>query len=219
LREQFIAVLGHDLRNPLASIDGGATLLGRMPLDEQSHTILGMMRSSVARMSNLIDNVLDFARGRMGGGLALDRASVDLAPVLTQVVAELRTARPDREIQTDFSFARPVDCDPHRIAQLASNLIANAQTHGAPQSPIQVIARSNETGFEFSVANGGEPIAAATLERLFKPFERGAVSPGQRGLGLGLYIASEIARAHGGTLSATSTEQETRFTFRLPASR
>jgi len=176
------------------------------------------MRSSVGRMSVLIDNVLDFARGRMGGGLTVSRRTVDLGPVLDHVVAELRTGESDSRIETDFSLAEPVDCDPDRIAQLASNLISNAQTHGAPQSPIRVAARSDAAGFEFSVANEGEPIAEAALERLFTPFERGAVSPGQRGLGLGLYIASEIARAHGGTLGATSTARETRFTFRIPAS-
>jgi signal transduction histidine kinase len=219
LREQFIAVLGHDLRNPLASIDGGATLLAKTPMSDQSRTILALMRSSVGRMSALIDNVLDFARGRMGGGLTVSRRAVDLGPVLDHVVAELRTGEADGRIDTDFSLAEPVDCDPDRVAQLASNLISNAQTHGAPQSPIRVVARSDAAGFEFSVANAGEPIAEAALERLFKPFERGAVSPGQRGLGLGLYIASEIARAHGGILSATSTAEETRFTFRMPVSR
>jgi len=216
LREQFIAVLGHDLRNPLASIGGGVRLLGKMPLDEQAHSILAMMRSSVARMTTLIDNVLDFARGRMGGGLTVSRIATDLAPVLRQVVDELRAAWPECEIDTDFALDAPVACDPPRIGQLASNLIANALTHGDASTPITVRAHSNSSGFELSVVNAGPPIPAAALPRLFKPFERGAVLPGQRGLGLGLYIASEIARAHGGTLQATSTPEETRFTLRLP---
>jgi signal transduction histidine kinase len=216
LREQFIAVLGHDLRNPLASIDAGAVLVGKMPVDDQAQTILAMMRHSVGRMSALIDNVLDFARGRMGGGFTLNRVSTDLAPVLAHVVHELRAGRPDREIDTDVQLRVAVSCDPARIAQLASNLISNAQTHGAPGQPIRVSARSGAEGFELSVANGGEPIPMAALDRLFKPFARGAVLPGQQGLGLGLYIASEIARAHGGTLTATSTPEETRFTLKLP---
>jgi signal transduction histidine kinase len=215
LREQFIAVLGHDLRNPLASIDAGAGLLADMPLDEQARSILTMMRSSVGRMATMIENVLDFARGRMGGGLTVSRVATDLHPVLTQVVAELHAARPERRIDTQLALDAPVGCDPTRIAQLASNLIANALTHGDASKPIVVRATSDISGFEFSVANGGEPIAPAALARLFKPFERGAVRPGQRGLGLGLYIASEIAHAHGGTLQAMSTPEETRFTFRM----
>jgi signal transduction histidine kinase len=215
LREQFIAVLGHDLRNPVASIDAGTRLLDDLPIGEQGRTILALMRSSAARMATLIDHVLDFARGRLGGGLTLNRRVADLRPVLGHVVEELRTARPDRKIVTDFDLARPVECDPHRIAQLASNLIANAQVHGAAAMPVQVRASSGADGFELTVVNGGEPIAPAALARLFKPFERGAVLPGQAGLGLGLYIASQIAEAHGGTLAATSDPAETRFTFRM----
>jgi signal transduction histidine kinase len=216
LREQFIAVLGHDLRNPLASIDGGAQLLAGMPMDERAHSILTMMRGSVARMATLIDNVLDFARGRMGGGLTVSRLATDLGPVLRQVVDELRAAWPERVIDTDFTLDAPVACDPSRIAQLASNLIANALTHGDASKPTALRARSDSSGFELSVVNAGPPIPPAALPCLFKPFERGAVRPDQRGLGLGLYIASEIARAHGGTLQATSTPEETRFTLRLP---
>jgi signal transduction histidine kinase len=126
LREQFIAVLGHDLRNPLASIDGGATARSSASWPGASRTVLALMRGSVGRMSALIDNVLDFARGRMGGGLTVWRRAVDLGPVLDHVVAELRTGESDGRIETDFSLAEPVDCDPDRIAQLASNLISNA---------------------------------------------------------------------------------------------
>lgn len=219
LREQFIAVLGHDLRNPLASIDAGARLLGKLPMNQDAAAIITLMESSVKRMATLIDNVLDFARGRMGGGLTLEHSSHPLAPVLQQVVAELRSTRPDRTIETELDLALPVDCDPGRVAQLASNLLANALTHGDASQPVKLQAKSGAGGFELSVINGGPPIPPAALEHLFKPFARGAVLPGQRGLGLGLYIASEIAHAHGGTLTARSTAAETCFTFRMPASR
>jgi signal transduction histidine kinase len=217
LREQFIAVLGHDLRNPLAAINSGAELLLRRPLDERASHIVGMMQTSVWRMSRLIDDVLDFARGRLGGGLTLLRnARQPLEPVLRQVVDEMRTSSPDRAFETEFSLTAPVDCDRNRLGQLLSNLLGNALTYGAPDKPIRVCARTEEKAFTLFVANAGEPIPPAALERLFQPFTRGAVRPNQQGLGLGLYIAAEIARAHGGTLDVTSSPEETRFTFRMP---
>jgi hypothetical protein len=216
LREQFVAVLGHDLRNPLASIDAGAALMAKMPMSDDAAALLALTRSSVKRMATMIDNVLDFARGRMGGGLTLERSTHALEPVLLQVVEELRAARPERSIETRFELVHPVECDPARLGQLASNLIANALSHGDGAVPVQVRATSGADGFELTVVNGGRPISPATLERLFKPFERGAVQPGQKGLGLGLYIASEIARAHGGVLKAASNADETRFTFAMP---
>jgi signal transduction histidine kinase len=148
LREQFIAVLGHDLRNPLAAIDGGAKLL-------------------------LV-------------------------------------------IEEDYALDRPVDCDRGRMAQMISNLLANALTYGAADAPVRIQAMTDMDGLKVSVAIAGEPIPSAALERLFQPFQRGDVVPSQQGLGLGLYIAAEVARAHGGTLTAVSTSAETRFMFRMP---
>lgn len=217
-REQFIAVLGHDLRNPLAAVDAGAKLLLKRPLDERSTAIVTLVQRSCTRMGGLIGNLLDFARGRLGGGLALNRvAETRLGDSLEQVVAELRAAWPERAIRTETALDRPVFCDRDRVAQLFSNLLANALAHGAADGPITVEARSGDEGFELSVANPGTPIPPQTIERLFRPFSRRADGLPQAGLGLGLYIASEIARAHGGALSVTSTEAETRFTFRMPA--
>jgi signal transduction histidine kinase len=111
LRDQFIAVLGHDLRNPLASIAAGANLLQRTPLDPKARSITELMQKSVVRMSALIDNVMDFARGRLGGGIAISRTATPLAPVLQQIVDELRTAHPSKTIETDFDLSRPVSAD------------------------------------------------------------------------------------------------------------
>jgi signal transduction histidine kinase len=217
LREQFIAVLGHDLRNPLASIDGGARLLLKTPLDDRARTLVGMVQNSVHRMADLIDNVLDFARGRLGGGFSVDRRPDPALPeALEQVVVELRTARSEREIVSDIALAHIVSADSRRIAQLFSNLLSNALTHGSAQAPVTVRASTADGWFELSVANAGEPIPAATLSRLFHPFTRATARPMQEGLGLGLYIATEIARAHDGTLSVQSDLSETRFTFRMP---
>jgi signal transduction histidine kinase len=217
LREQFIAVLGHDLRNPLASISGGLRLLQRETTPpEKARTIAAMMQDSVNRMAGLIDNVLDFARGRLGGGFTLNRGDVDLAPVLAHVVAELSSGVPDWRIDVQIVLPHPVNADRARMAQLLSNLLGNALTHGASDKPVMVTATADNGVFELAVSNAGTRIPAAALEKLFQPFARGAVIPGDQGLGLGLYIASEIAKAHGGSLTATSDEDETRFVFRMP---
>lgn len=217
LREQFIAVLGHDLRNPLAAIDAGCRMLMRTQLDPKASTIVGLIQTSVSRMSGLIDNVLDFARGRLGGGFVLTQhMSAPLEPILNQVVAEQRAIAPARAIQTVFAIAAPVKGDAIRIGQLLSNLLSNAQVYGAPDAPVRVHAATDGGMFELSVSNKGDPIPPAAMEKLFEPFTRGDVQPRQKGLGLGLYIASQIARAHGGTLTASSSAEETRFTFRMP---
>lgn len=217
LREQFIAVLGHDLRNPLASVDAAAQLLLKTPLNERATRIVGTIQSSVTRMADMIDDVMDFARGRLGGGLSLDRdVAESLGPLLVDVVTELRLAHPERSIQADIEPISNVSCDSRRIQQLVSNLLANALTHGASDKPVRVAAAAHETVFEVSVSNSGAPIPAETIAGLFKPFVRTSARPSLKGLGLGLYIASEIASAHSGTLTATSDEQETRFTFRMP---
>lgn len=215
LREQFIAVLGHDLRNPLAAVDAGMSMLARTQLDAKATTVLAMMKNSVTRMSGLIDNVLDFARGRLGDGIVLQRKTTPVAPVLTQVIEELRAGSPDRAIETEFDLDRPVSIDPARIGQLFSNLLANALTHGAPDKPVRVTASTANEKFELVVANAGAPIPSDVMVRLFQPFARGEVRDTLKGLGLGLYISTEIARAHGGTLSVASNDAETRFTFTL----
>ena len=215
LREQFIAVLGHDLRNPLASIEAGTRLLLRQNLDEKSIAVLGQVQKSTKRMADLIGDMLDFARGRLGGGFSLQRdPACLLGPVLEQVIDELRAAWPDRTIETSFALRHPVDCDPARIAQLLSNLTGNALKHGT--GTVKIRAGAGNGVFELAVENEGEPIPRHVMECLFLPFFRVARQSGNEGLGLGLYIASEIARAHGGSLTVESRVPVTRFTLRMP---
>ena len=215
LREQFIAVLGHDLRNPLASIAAGLRLLERSKLDEQAEAIIVLMQKTVVRMASLIDNVLDFARGRLGGGITLTLSTQPLEPVLWQVVGELQSTHPESKIDMDLALTKPVTADPVRIGQLFSNLLGNALTYGVEGKSVTVTART-EDQFELAICNEGNPIAPAAMDRLFYPFARGEVRPSQQGLGLGLYIASEIAKAHGGTIDVTSTPDLTCFTLRMP---
>lgn len=216
LREQFIAVLGHDLRNPLAAIDGGTNLLMREPQSEKSQRVIGLIRGSVLRMSGLIDNVMDFARGRLGGGLQLNRSSKLLAMTLEQVVGELQTSYPERQIELNLDVADEVVADHARLAQMFSNLLANAITHGATDQPVEVDALLDGGELRLSVANAGPPIPQEAMQQLFQPFYRFNPHSRVRGLGLGLYIASQIAKAHGGRLDVASDATETRFTFRMP---
>jgi signal transduction histidine kinase len=217
LREQFIAVLGHDLRNPLNTINLGAAQLLAMPLEAKATRVAELIRRSAARMAGLIDNVMDFARSRMGEGFSLNlRADSRLADAMQQVIAEAHTIWPDRTVRCAMVLNQPVVCDSARVAQLFSNLLANALTHGDSELPVSVDIHNDNQGFELAVSNHGEAIAADIMERLFQPFTRASVRPSQQGLRLGLYIAPEIARAHGGVLRVTSSAKETRFTFSMP---
>ncbi|WP_027229882.1 GAF domain-containing sensor histidine kinase [Phyllobacterium sp. UNC302MFCol5.2] len=216
-REQFVAVLGHDLRNPVASIDSGTRLLLRTPLDEKAEAIVKLIRGSVVRMSGLIDNVMDLARARLGSGVMVEiKRNAELKPTLTQVVDELGSVRPDRVIETSFEFDDPIRSDPLRVGQLLSNLLGNALAHGSEDGAIIVDARTTDDAFELSVTNRGEPIPAESVDQLFLPFFRHGAKTGQQGLGLGLYIASEIAKLHGGVIEVDSNDGKTRFTFRMP---
>jgi phosphoserine phosphatase RsbU/P len=221
LREQFIAVLGHDLRNPLSSIVAGTRLLARRPTDEKDSFVLRQMEQSCTRMSRLIDDVLDFARGRLGGGIRIQRRDVtNLADDLSAVIAELQRVHPDRLIETALDIRGAVTCDPDRLAQLFSNLLGNGLAYGAADKPVKVVACNGAAGFLLSVTNQGPVIPRETIAQLFKPYTRPAQGVPQAGLGLGLYIASEIARSHGGAITVASTEEDgTTFTFVMPPRR
>lgn len=216
LREQFIAVLGHDLRNPLASITSGIHMLEKEDLSARGQKVTSLMNGSVVRAAALIDNVLDFARGRLGGGITLTRNRREpLEPVLHQVISELRSVSPGREIIATYALEEPVACDHMRIGQLLSNLLGNALTHGAKDQPVRVDASASLNELVIAVTNSGSPIPPAMIEKLFQPFFRGH-DRARQGLGLGLHIASEIARAHGGTLVARSDDVATTFVFTMP---
>lgn len=220
MREKFIAVLGHDLRNPLASLASGAKMLMRNhDAEPDSKQILLLMQGSLLRMRGLIDNIADFARSRLGSGLSLDLETDAhlLERTLGQVVDELRTAHPDRSILAEFSVELAMPVDHGRVGQLLSNLIGNALSYGDVDKPVHVSAKADKSGFELAVENGGTPIPAETLANLFEPFARGEVGRNVEGLGLGLFIASEIAKAHGGTLAVTSEEASTKFVLDIRA--
>lgn len=216
LREQFIAVLGHDLRNPIAAVDAGISRLIKEGWTERSPLVLKLMKSSISRMSGLVENVMDLARARLGGGIPLAGAEGDLAQTLLHAVEGLRAAHPDREISASFDVPPTLVVDHLRIAQMTSNLLSNAITHGDPLSPVDVCAHTSGGAIKICVTNGGVAIPREQIEKLFLPFKRGVGRPGVQGLGLGLYIASQIAQAHGGRIYVSSDDSETCFTFSMP---
>ena len=216
LREQFIAILGHDLRNPLGSITAGASMLAESNLSANDAMILQIISRSAARMAELITNIMDFARTRLGEGIIINPKPTLMEPVLQHVADELITSSPGRNIRMELRLPDPVTCDAPRIAQVFSNLLSNAIAHGSPDQPVEVIAAVIDGWFEIEVCNGGIPIPAHLLgEKLFEPFSREMTRPSRNGLGLGLYIVSQIAKAHRGEIKATSTAEKTCFTFRM----
>ncbi|MCS4248895.1 MULTISPECIES: GAF domain-containing sensor histidine kinase [unclassified Pseudomonas] len=217
LREQFIAVLGHDLRNPLFAINFGAERLLRKHPNPTTDPLVQHILASGKRAAQLVEDVLDFARGRMGSGLPLHCSDCqDLQEALHQVVAEVQSVHPQRLIHADIGDLRGVYGDRDRLAQLLSNLVANAIHHGHPRSPVYVSAQVEHQHFTLTVKNAGQ-INEQALPRLFQPYSRPIIDTPQAGLGLGLYIVKQIADAHGGELSVTTSEQHgTVFSFSLP---
>lgn len=217
LREQFIAVLGHDLRNPLASVQAGVTMLRKPVQPDRSASILIQMQASIGRMARMIDDILDFARGQLGGGLALERQRVDVSALIRQLVHELASTHPDHSIVLHgCDGALWVECDPQRIGQMVSNILGNAFTHGAVDSPISIDCAIADGQLTIAVANAGTEIPAAARAKLFQPFVRGNAGSKREGLGLGLYIAAQIASAHGGDIALSSSPRETRFVATIP---
>ena len=218
LREQFIAVLGHDLRNPLFAITAGAELLVKRLDDERSLTIAQHILTSGRRATQLVRDVLDFARGRLGNGIVVNiQPCPDLDTALRHVASELQRVYPQRVIRLHIGDLTGVCCDRERVTQLLSNLLANALNHGDAHSPVDVSARIEHQVFILGVHNQGAPIAAVVMAQLFQPFSRPLDGTPQSGLGLGLYIANQIAVAHGGRMEVVSSrEAGTLFSFRLP---
>lgn len=217
-REQFIAVLGHDLRNPLQAIGMATELLQLTPLDASAQRNIGRIQNSVKRMTDLVHDILDFARGRLGSGIPVAlRRHEALSEELAQVVSETQINHPDRQVEAAIASHISVVCDARRIAQLLDNLLANAISHGDARVPVRVQAHCEGNHFILSVHNGGAAIPAKKMAHLFHPFSRMHSEEPRPGLGLGLYIAAEIAKAHLGTLSVLSDDASgTCFTFMMP---
>ena len=216
IQEEFIAILGHDLRNPVAALGAGVRQLDNEPLSDRGRQLLTLMRASLHRMNELIDNMMLHAKSRLGGGISVSaEPDAPLKDALMQVIEEIRVTVPEREVLLDVDFAHPVSCDAARVGQAVSNLVSNAITHGASGAPIRVFAKSHGTEIVINVENEGTAIPQDIQKTLFQPFHRGKEAR-DGGLGLGLHIASSIARAHNGELTVSSGGTRTSFQLTLP---
>ena len=220
--ERFIAILGHDLRNPLSAIDMNLTRLREKVTDPALARMLDRMASSSTRMARMIGQILDLTRSRLAGRLELQRAPMDLRDALTRIVEELRAAQPDRTIDLR-SPSLPGTWDRDRLEQVFSNLVGNALLYGDPDRPITVEAVEAGDGatIHVDVHNHGAPIPEELQADLFNPFRRATFTEetrkGGEGLGLGLYISRELVAAHGGTIDVRSAPgQGTTFRVALP---
>jgi signal transduction histidine kinase len=214
LREQFIAVLGHDLRTPLGSISMAVEVGKRKDPDSAMQALLGHIGRSANRISALVDDVVDFTRGRMGGGIVLEMRREDrLDQAFRQVIEELRGLHPERRIDAHLQPIPTLLCDRGRMGQMLSNLLNNALVHGDPLRPVQVSAGEQNGVFQLTVTNAGPRIPDEVKRQLFKPFWRGAAKVSSEGLGLGLYIVSEIARSHGGSIEVLTSDSATSFIY------
>jgi sigma-B regulation protein RsbU (phosphoserine phosphatase) len=216
--EQLVGIVSHDIRNPLAVIQMSGLMLERSGLTPQQQAAVERISRAVGTVQHLIGDLLDFTETRLGPGLRIRRVQVDLHASLADSIAQLAVAFPGREIRHLRSGPGDCQADPERMAQAVGNLLGNAAKHGAATSPITVETRGTEDRFEVSVHNLGTPIPAALLPRLFEPMVRGApTESASKGVGLGLYIVREIARAHGGSVAAeSSAESGSRFTISIP---
>ncbi len=218
-RDQSLGILGHDLRNPLAAIITGSTLLiGAEGLDDHTVRIAARMLTSANRMSRMIADLLDLTRTRFGDRIPVVPSAIDLEPLCRQVVAELEGVRPGDQLRFTATGDLRGEWDGDRIAQVLSNLVSNAIQHGGKTDPIEVVARDNGDEVILEVHNGGPAIPPNALKTIFEPMVRhNSDVQTTSGLGLGLYIASQVALAHGGTIDVASTDSAgTTFTVHLP---
>lgn len=217
-RERFLGIVSHDLRTPLHTITLGAKRLSHDPsLPEAAQRDAGRILTAARRMGRMISDLLDFARERLGGGIPIRPRRIDLRRLARSVLDELGAGAPGRTLRLDAPESVEGEWDPDRLAQVLTNLCTNALDYGDPHAPVTVRLRGEGEEVVLEVLNQGPPIPPEELPRIFGSFERASSLRARRGLGLGLYIASEVVKAHGGTLTVHSTKESgTTFRIRLP---
>jgi signal transduction histidine kinase len=221
LQEQLVAVVSHDLRNPLSSIMMGIDALRKRhpSMEPWEERMLERQARSAKRMEGIIRDLLDFAKARQGGGIPVRPEPVKMEEVCRRVIAELEQAHPGREVSLCVEGDDGGEWDGARLAQLTSNLVGNALQHSPQSATVEVWIRGTSRNLVMEVHNSGPPIPPEVLPVLFEPFRRGNDPTGneKRSVGLGLFIVQEVARAHGGVVDVCSrADKGTSFTLRLP---
>ena len=221
-REMFVAILGHELRSPLSvALTGSQFLLERGALSEPDLTVAARVARSMARMNQMIADLLDFTWGRLGSGIPITPAETDLAVVIRQAVDEMAAVHPDAVLQFTPTGNLNGQWDAGRISQVVTNLLGNAVQHGTSGTRIGLTAQGEAADVVLRVHSHGQTIPKVDIPGLFSPFKRfQSDRPASRdsgNLGLGLYIAERIVSAHNGTIDVrSSAEAGTLFTIRLP---
>jgi phosphoserine phosphatase RsbU/P len=204
--EQMIGIVSHDLRNPMSSIQMGAHLLGESDPSPGQQRTLATIRRSVDRASRLIADLLDFTQARIGPGLKVALEEIDLHAAMSETVDELRLVYPERKLHHERRGEGLCRADASRLEQLVGNLVSNAMVYGTPGSAVTLTTSVDADAFTIAVHNEGVPIPLPAQAGLFQPMARGTdASSASRSVGLGLFIVSEIAKAHGGKALVEST--------------
>jgi signal transduction histidine kinase len=219
-RNLLLGMLGHDMRSPLQTIRMTASYLAALNAGEEVSDAATLLIRSGASMQALLDDLVDFNRTRLGLGVKVVPTEIDLAAVVADELDQLRGAHPGRSILLESTGRHPGRWDGARVQQMLRNLVSNAIRYGSRDAPIRVALRGEGEDVRLEVVNRGPTIDTTTLGPLFDPLRRGPAEADdggpQGGLGLGLFIVREIARAHGGEVEAHSGGGETRFAVRLP---
>lgn len=217
MRDLFLGALSHDLRIPLSTIKVSVhTLRARAPESEQK--VLARISNSTDRMSRMIDQLLDFTKSRLGGGIPIHLEKADLAEICRMVAEEQEALNPER-IHVSMEGDLKGHWDGDRLAEVVSNLLSNAFKYGDSDAPVTIAGRCGDGYVVVDVTNQGPEIPAPLRDVIFDPFQRGPAEQhrGIKGIGLGLYIAQQIVRAHHGEITVHSAPLGgTRFSVRLP---
>lgn len=218
LNEMFTALLAHDLRSPLSAILASAHLLQRRSSDPAALEAAARIVTSGNRMASMIEDMLDLARARLGGGILVKREATDCKALVERVLREHEAAAPDKPIEAVYEGTFSGHWDSERVAQVVSNLVGNAFRHGTPAAPVAVRLDGTRADSVVLVVKNAGTIPPGILPHLFDPFRGGQRQPGRsEGLGLGLYIVSQIVQAHDGAVEVkTGDGDETAFCVRLP---
>jgi signal transduction histidine kinase len=219
-RNLLLGMLGHDMRSPLQTILGTAWRLADLNAGDQVSAAAARLVRSGASMQALLEDLVDFNRTKLGLGLKVVRSDIDLATVAADELDQLRGAHPDRRIELVEAGGSHGRWDGARMQQLLRNLVSNAIQHGSPDAPVRVALHDEGADVLLEVTNSGPPIDSSALGEIFDPLKRASVRADSRssgeGLGLGLFIVREIARAHGGDVEVHVNRGETTFAVRLP---